>query len=136
MGPMTEKATKRWTTRYRSKKERLESNVLAQWYGGRQRVDTERCVSRASDHIDGILAKLGISEGIDEHELIDNWSSIVGDFIAKHTRPASLKKGILSIQVLQPAMRFHLEQSRGGILRKLRQCYAEEKIKNLRFILG
>lgn len=133
---MTKSQGKRWATRYRSKKEKFEERILGQWHGAAPRVDTERCISLASDHLEEILARLGIREGVDEQELIANWAGVVGEFISKHTRPVALKQGLLSIQVLQPAMRFHLEQSRGEILRKLKHCYGNEKIKNIRFVLG
>jgi hypothetical protein len=52
---------------------------------------------------------------------------IVGDFIAAHSTPVALRKGILYVRVLQPALHYELEQiSKPEILRKLKQRFGSK----------
>ena len=64
------------------------------------------------------------------------WSSLAGELIAKQTEPVSLRKGCLTLKVLQPAMRFHLEQLKPGLLRKLQEELGEENVLSLRLTIG
>src|SRR6266436_5312405 len=71
-----------------------------------------------------LMQKLGLKERLRESEVIDAWSSIVGEFIAAHSAPVALRDGILYVRVLQPALHYELEQiSKSEILRKLKQRF-------------
>jgi hypothetical protein len=48
----------------------------------------------------------------------------------------SLSKGVLTLKVLQPSMKFHLEQSRGEILSRLQQSLGRKKIREIRLTIG
>src|SRR6266536_2746649 len=70
-------------------------------------------------------------------EVIDAWSKIVGEFIAAHSAPVTLRDGILYVRVLQPALHYELEQiSKSEILRKLKQRFGGKTIRDIRFRLG
>ena len=56
--------------------------------------------------------------------------------IADQTEPVSLRKGCLTLKVLQPAMRYHLEQLKPQLLKKLKSELGEENIKSLRLTVG
>jgi hypothetical protein len=57
---------------------------------------------------------------LQETEVIDAWSKIVGDFIAAHSTSVALREGILYVRMLQP-LHYELEQiSKPEILRKLK----------------
>jgi len=43
---------------------------------------------------------------------------------------------VLTIRVTQPAMRFHLEQMRGSLLKKIQQAAGNDKIQSIRFSVG
>ena len=76
-------------------------------------------------------------ERLCETEVIDAWSKIVGDFIAPHSAPVALRKGIPYVQVLQPALHYELEQiSKPAILRKLKQRFGAKTIRDVRFWVG
>jgi hypothetical protein len=89
-----------------------------------------------SEFIAEILRQVGLSEGIEENRLKEAWKEIVGDYISSYSRPVSLKKNILTLQVSQPAMKFHLEQMRGELLTKLQKFFGKDVIKIIRFTVG
>ena len=84
-----------------------------------------------------LMQKLGLKERLHESEVIDAWSSIVGEFIAAHSAPVALRDGILYVRVLQPALHYELEQiSKMEILRKLKQRFGGKTIRDVRFRVG
>lgn len=119
-----------------SARDSIRSRLLSQWWGADQRLDPEKNVSSPGDWMEEILAGLRLADGIEESRLRGAWREVAGDFVAAQTEPVSFHKGVLTLKVLQPSMRFHLEQSRGEILARLRQSLGASKIRELRLTIG
>lgn len=111
--------------------------VIAEWRGlPETAVRPDRC-RRTADLVPALMQKLGLSERLRENEILRAWSQVVGEFIATHSAPVSLRDGILYVRVLQPALHYELEQiSKAQILRKLKQRFGGKTIRDLRFRLG
>ena len=82
------------------------------------------------------LGQLKIADGVEEGRIREGWKAVAGDFVAAQTEVISLKRGVLILRVLQPAMRFHLEQSRGELLRKVQKELGKEAVREVRLITG
>jgi predicted nucleic acid-binding Zn ribbon protein len=81
-----------------------------------------------------LMQKLGLNERLRESEVIDAWSSIVGEFIAAHSAPVALREGVLYVRVLQPSLHYELERvAKTQVLRKLKQRFGGKTIRDLRF---
>ncbi len=123
-----------------SKKERrrkqMRADIINQWVGAPRPLDLNRNITEASAHIEAILESVGLRGGLEEERVKEAWSSLAGELIAKQTEPVSLRKGCLSLRVLQPAMRYHLEQLKPGLLKKLQKELGEEHIQSLRLTIG
>jgi predicted nucleic acid-binding Zn ribbon protein len=84
-----------------------------------------------------LMQKLGLKERLRESEMIDAWSSIVGEFIAAHSTPVALREGVLYVRVLQPSLHYELERvAKSEVLRKLKQRFGSRTIRDVRFRLG
>jgi len=101
------------------KRAAIRAQVRRDFYGWGWEISSTRNITDPDEALSGILKALNLNDGIEEEKLAGAWVEIVGEFIGQHTKPVSLKKGFLRLQVLQPAMRFHLEQEKGRILAKL-----------------
>lgn len=119
-----------------SPRDRLRAQVYRDWLGADLPVQADRNISRAGDTVDSLLSGLTISQGLSEQDLRDRWRDVAGDFIAEHTSPDSLRNGCLRLRVLQPAMRFHLEQSKLMLLDQLKRKVPEANITKLEFSYG
>ncbi|MDA0766745.1 MAG: DUF721 domain-containing protein [Verrucomicrobia bacterium] len=119
-----------------SSRDSIRSRLLEQWWGAGERIDPEKNVTAASDLLTEILAKLRLEDGIEESRLRSVWKEVAGEFVAGQTEPVSFRKGVLTLKVLQPSMRFHLEQSRGEILSRLQQSLGKKKIREIRLTIG
>ena len=115
----------------------LRAAVVAEWRGlpdKRMRPDRWQA---PSDLLPKLMQQLGLSERIRETAVMDAWKQIVGEFIAAHSAPVSLRAGVLFVRVLQPALHYQFEQiSKADILRKLKQRFGTKIIREIRFRVG
>ena len=114
----------------------MRADVVGQWVGASRPLNLEKNISEAGAHIEAILESIGVQGGLDEERVKEAWSLLAGNLIAKQTEPVSLRKGCLTLKVLQPAMRYHLEQLKPGLLRKLQSELGAENVTSLRLTIG
>jgi len=114
--------------------EYIRKRVLEEWRGLPEKPERpERCIP-AAEALKKLLPKLGLTERLNEQEVQAAWNEIVGDFLAAHSLPVSMRDGILIIQVLQPTVRYELERSwKPEILRKLKTRFGPKTVKEVRF---
>ena len=113
--------------------EEIRKRVLEDWRGlPEEATRPERCVP-AADALKRLLHRLGLTERLNEQEIQAAWREIVGDFLAEHSLPVSMRDGVLVVQVIQPAVRYELDRSwKRSILRKL-QARFEKTVREVRF---
>lgn len=109
---------------------------MSEWLGCEKPLKLDSNISAASDWVDLILKKQFFAENINEEEVKAAWKEVAGDFIGNNTEPVSAKDGHLVLRVTQPAMRFHLEQMKPELLRKIKDRFGNNKIKSIKFSLG
>ncbi len=107
----------------------LRALTLKQWRLAEPVKDPIRNISHAAESLDKILEELGATGGLEEKQLQDAWLKVAGDFIAKNAKPESLKKGVLVLRVVQPTLKFQLEQMKGKLLQNFRRELGEGVVK-------
>lgn len=114
--------------------EDIRKRVLEEWRGlPDEPPRRERCVT-PSDALKKLLRKLGLTERLNEQEIRNAWREIVGDFLAEHSLPVSVRDGVLTVQVIQPAVRYELDRSwKRNILRKLQARFGARAVREVRF---
>jgi predicted nucleic acid-binding Zn ribbon protein len=112
----------------------IRRRVLEDWRGlPEETVRSERCVA-AGDALKKLLHKLGLTERLNEQEIQVAWREIVGDFLARHSLPVSVRDGVLIVQVIQPAVRYELDRSwKRSILHKLQARFGPKAVCEVRF---
>jgi predicted nucleic acid-binding Zn ribbon protein len=115
----------------------LRAAVIAEWRGlpaNKTRPDRWQA---PGDLLPKLMKQLGLSERLRETDVIDAWKGIVGEFIAAHSAPVSLREGVLFVRVLQPTLHYQFEQiSKAEILRKLKQRFGAKIVREIRFRVG
>lgn len=115
----------------------LRRAVVADWRGLPSKLPRPDRAQLVADLLPKVMQKLGLKERLQESEVLSAWKALVGDFIAAHSCPISLRDGILYVHVLQPALHYELERiTKPQILRKLKQRFGGRVIRDLRFRLG
>jgi predicted nucleic acid-binding Zn ribbon protein len=109
----------------------MRAMALRQWRHGDPVKDPVRNIHHAGEFIDKLLEEVGASGSIEEKQLHDAWEKVAGDFIAKNSKPESLKQGVLVLRVVQPALRFQLEQMKGKLLKNFKRELGEGVVKTI-----
>ena len=118
------------------RREGIHEELMSEWLGCDKPLKLDANISAAGEWIDEILKKQFFAESINEEEVKTAWKEIAGDFIGNNTEPVSVKEGHLVLRGTQPAMRFHLEQMKPDLLRKIKERFGNDKIKSIKFSLG
>lgn len=109
----------------------MRALALRQWRHGDPVKNPVRNIHHAGEFIDKLLEEVGASGSLEEKQLHDAWEKVAGDFIAKNSKPESLKKGVLVLRVVQPALRFQLEQMKGRLLSNFRRELGEGVVRSI-----
>jgi len=120
-------------TKFRKK---ARNKILTEWRGGLNPPDPARNIHEPSEYLDDLLKAVGLSDGIDEQRLKDSWGSVAGQFVSQHSKPDSFKNGVLVLRVVQPMMKFHLQQMSGKLLENLRKELGAGVVKQVVFKIG
>lgn len=115
---------------------RARVRILTEWRGGIDPPNPVRNIHEPNEFLTDLLKVIGLSEGIEEERLKEIWHRVAGDFVARHTVPESIRDGILILRVLQPTMKFHLQQMSGKLLSNLRDELGSDVVKQVIFKIG
>lgn len=119
-----------------TRREGIHEDLMREWLGCEKPGNLDANISKAGAWVDGILKSQFFADSLNEDEVKAAWKEIAGDFIGANTEPVSVKDGNLVLRVTQPAVRFHLEQLKPELLKKIQQRFGKGKVKSIRFNLG
>lgn len=114
----------------------IREEILEEWRGGEEATDLNAGIHIAETFVAAILRAAGAEDGLNEEQVRATWKELAGEFIAAHTQPVSVSGGILMLRVTQPAMRFHLDQMKGDLLKRIQEQLGENRIKGIKFSHG
>ena len=115
----------------------VRGQALAEWRGYVEPRPLLTGVQSLRDSIAKAVQGLGLSSRVQEAEVLEAWTEIVGPFIAAHSAPNRLKDGVLYVAVLQPTVHFELERVwKPEIIRKMKARFGARVVRDLRFRLG
>lgn len=114
----------------------IREEILKEWRGCDEAMDLNAGVHKAEEFITSILKAAGAQDGLHEDEVKSTWKELAGDFISQHTEPVSVKNGHLVLRVNQPTMRFHLDQMKPMLLKRLQDQLGKDRIKAIKFSVG
>jgi len=125
------------TSKGPDRRQRLRQRVLREWRGCDEPSRSTENVCRAGEFLSEILAQAeATKDGVDGERLRVAWRSLAGEMIASQCEPDGLRDGVVTLRVIQPAMRFHLEQVKPMLVRRLRSELGEDLVRSVRFVLG
>lgn len=88
---------------------------------------------RVQDIVPQLVRRLGLADTYWEHTLEREWPALVGEQVAKHTRPGRMNRGVLYVYVSSAP--WLAELSRMGqkqILENVQKRFGESRIKSVR----
>ncbi len=115
---------------------RIRKQVLAQWRRYWE-PKPEKQARPVGEVMTRYVKDLGLTERVDHEAVKKAWRSIVGDFLADHSEPVRLKRGVLIVQVLQPSVHYELDRNcKPTILKRLQEQFGAKLIRDVDFSLG
>jgi predicted nucleic acid-binding Zn ribbon protein len=110
----------------------LRRSVVEEWRGLPEKREGRPLVAVA-EAIQSLVTRLGLTERINEGDILAAWREVVGDFLAQHSRPSRLVNGVLHVEVMQSSVRYELDRTwRPIILQKLRARFGKNAVKDIR----
>jgi len=86
--------------------------------------------------VSNLLKELNGKEGAGKRGLLDKWHKIVGKKAALHSKPASLRKGRLTVSVDSSSWLYELNSKKLVLLEKTCKIFGDKKIKEIAFRIG
>ena len=80
-----------------------------------------------------VLATLGLDEKFEEGRLRQGWPAVVGEVVAKRSRPRALREGILHIEVEGSVWMQELWFHQKEILERVRETFPKLPVTGIRF---
>jgi predicted nucleic acid-binding Zn ribbon protein len=120
-----------------SARRRVQRKVLADWRGVYVPPDLSGYERKVGDVVARVMKRAGVEDRLNHEEVAANWESTVGAFLSKHSRPVSLRRGVLHVAVLQASVRYDLERRwKPDILLRLQERYGKQKVRDVKFSNG
>jgi len=92
--------------------------------------------SSIEDVVKGVIKDLTTRSGPSEEEVACLWKLAVGEAAAKHSKPVSLKKSLLTVNVDDSGWLYELSTQKKSIIKKLEDKFKGKKFKEIRFRIG
>ena len=122
---------------YLSRDEQEVRQALADWFQISPATSETRNLHTAESLLGDILSRLPLDgDGMDPELLRAGWLKAAGPFLGQQSNLLSIVKGVATIQVLQPAMRYHLQQWQGALLGKLKDQFGKDAVHSIRIRIG
>lgn len=119
-----------------TKEQRLRHRLIADWRGAQGEPLFDNPSVTPASIIPGLLHEWKLDERIKLDDARAVWRELVGDFIAQHTAPDGLKRGVLTVRVIQPAIHHTLAQQKGKLLQNLQKRFGADMVREVRFRHG
>ena len=119
------------------KPDRVRGLVLHEWRGLPYASFPRDTSKPIGETLAKVMAGLGLKDRLKEHEVLQAWRDIVGDFIAGHSNPQRLQDGVLYVRVLQSTVHYELDRVwKPQILDKLKKRFGAKTVREIKFRLG
>lgn len=95
-----------------------------------------RKVAPIGDVIKDVFERLEKEKDLSRESIEGVWGAQVGEAGVQHSKPASLKKGILTVRVDSPAWMQELTMRKRAILKGLKRALGKDRISEIHFKIG
>ena len=119
------------------KPDALRARALAEWRGTPYAPFVRDQARPIGETLAQVVTTLGLEDRLKEHEVLQAWRDIVGDFIAAHSTPHRLRDGVLYVRVLQSTVHYELDRIwKPQIVQKLKKRFGARTVREVKFRLG
>ena len=84
--------------------------------------------------IDSLAEELGWTSPLAKSELISAWADVVGEETAKHSEPAGIEEGVLTVRCDSTGWATQLRLMRGELLVHIERRFPQAGVESIRFL--
>jgi predicted nucleic acid-binding Zn ribbon protein len=93
-------------------------------------------ITPIGDIVKSVFARLENERTFSKEDIEDQWKTMVGASGANHSRPASLRKGVLTVFVDSSGWMQEMSMQKRKILKQLKRQFGKDKISGIQFRIG
>ena len=86
---------------------------------------------RVGESLDRVAASLGVPLASTLSTVFASWPEMVGESVAQHSRPRSLRDGVLVVAVDEPAWATQLRWLEADLLTRLREALGPDQVARI-----
>lgn len=116
--------------------QRLRHKLVSEWRGLPEAPIIDIPAKSVGDVLDKVLKGLGLADRMQLEQVAAAWRMAAGDFIARHSVPDAISKGVLQVKVSQSSVMHALTMEKPALLRRLADSLGKGVIKDIRFRHG
>ena len=98
--------------------------------------DSRRAAPPVGALVPGVLARLGLADGVTKWRAVVEWEAIAGAALARHAKPSRVDGDTLIVQAENSYVMFELSHRKAELLERLAAHLGEGTIKDVRLVLG
>ena len=93
-------------------------------------------VTPIGDIVKTVFARIEGAKTLSREDVQERWTALVGATASKHTRPASLRRGVLTVFVDSSGWMQEMSLRKRKILKQLKSAFGKDKISGIHFKAG
>ena len=87
------------------------------------------------DIVKAVFANIESGKSLTKEDVQERWKDVSGNAV-KHTRPVSLRKGVLTVAVDSSAWMQEMALRKRELLKQLKRAFGKDKISGIHFRIG
>ena len=96
----------------------------------------KRVVVPIGDIVKTVFARIESEKTLSREDVEERWKAIAGVSASRHTRPASLRKGVLTVFVDSSGWMQEVNMRKRKILKQLKSIFGKDRISAIHFKMG
>ena len=88
------------------------------------------------DIVKAVFARLESEKTFSKEDIEEQWKTLMGPAGSRHSRPASLRKGVLTVFVDSSGWMQEMSLRKRKILKQLKRQFGKDKISGIQFRIG
>ena len=93
-------------------------------------------ITPIADIVKAVFARLESEKTFTREDIEGQWKTLVGPAAARHTRPAALRKGMLTVFVDTSGWLQQMTLQKRKTLKQLKRSFGKDKILGIHFRIG
>ena len=95
-----------------------------------------RLITPIGDIVKSVFSQLENAQVLCKEDVEKEWKNIAGDGAARHSKPETLRKGVLTVRVDSSVWMQELTMKKRNLLKGLKRAFGKDKIAEIHFKIG